>query len=73
MSKVQVSDQDFVKAYVAFASYSGLAAFCGMKQTSVQARASKLRKAGVNLVPYDRKKKEVDVEGLNNLIYPTDA
>jgi hypothetical protein len=68
MSKVQVSDEDFVKSYVASVSYEGLAATTGLKETSVQARASKLRKAGVNLVPYERKKKEVDVEGLNSLL-----
>ena len=68
MSKTIVSDKDFVLAYGNCRSYSTLAESLAMKQTSVQARAAKLRKAGVNLVPYERKKKEVDVAGLNSLL-----
>jgi len=68
MAKTIVSDKLFVETYVTCNSYDSLALYLNMKPTSVQARAAKLRKTGVNLVPYERKKKEVDVEGLNSLI-----
>jgi hypothetical protein len=68
MNKIQTDDVQFVTVYVKCNNYADLAIQLGLQQTSVQARASKLRKAGVNLVPYERKKKEIDVAGLNGLI-----
>jgi len=67
---MRVSDVEFVKAVVASTSYDELASTTGLAKLSVQARANKLRKAGVTLPKYERKRttKTVDVAGLNALI-----
>jgi hypothetical protein len=66
--KVRVADEDFVRAYISVKSYEELATVLGLEVASVQARATKLRKAGVPLPSYERKKKEIDVAGLTALI-----
>ena len=70
-TKVRISDTDFVRALLSSKSYTELATTLNMAQASVQARANRLRKAGVELPAYDRKKKEIDVTGLNGLIAVT--
>ncbi len=67
---MRVSDVEFVKAVVASASYDELASTTGLAKLSAQARANKLRKAGVPLPKYERKRttKVVDVAGLTALI-----
>lgn len=67
---MRVTDVDFVKAAIASTSNDELASTTGMAKLSVQARANKLRKAGVPLPKYERKRttKVVDVAGLTALI-----
>ena len=66
MSKNLISDEDFVVAYMLCSTYHELAVKLGYEDVSVQARAAKLRKAGVKLVPYERKKKKIDVKKLSH-------
>ena len=68
MAKFRVSNEAFVKAVLACKSYAEVAETTGLTQASVQSRAAKLRKLGVNLPVYERVKKTVDVEALNALI-----
>jgi hypothetical protein len=51
-----VSDEDFVKAYISVESHAELAEKLGLEIAIVQARAIKLRKAGVPLPSYSREK-----------------
>jgi hypothetical protein len=69
--KQRVSDPDFVRKYVVCQSYSELAVELDLTVASVQQRANKLRKAGVALVPYEKSKREIDVEALNSLLQLT--
>lgn len=67
----RVSNEDYVRAYKAAASYESLAASLGQSKAAVEARARKLRKAGVQLAPYASKRKAaavVDVEALNAIV-----
>ena len=64
----RVSNEAFVKAYVAAKSNAELAAVLGLSKTSVYSRSTKLRKAGVSLAKYDRAKKELDVRALNAIV-----
>jgi hypothetical protein len=68
MAKVRVSNEDFVKAILAYKSYAEVSAATGLTTASVHTRANKLRKLGVNLPTYERVKKETDVTALNALI-----
>ena len=68
----RISDRDFVQALVLYKSYGDTAEAIGMTVGSVQSRAGKLRKLGVNLPKPDRVssagKKVTDVAGLTALI-----
>jgi len=66
--KSRVSNRDFVLAYKANSNYPDLAKAVGMTVNSVKVRCAKLRKAGVNLVKYDRPKHTVDIGELNSLL-----
>ncbi len=66
--KTRVSNEVFVKAFLAEDSPAAVAIVTGMAATSVAARATRLRKAGVNLPKFTRKNEHLDVEGLNALI-----
>jgi hypothetical protein len=73
MAKIQVSNEDFVRAVLANTSYAGLAAAIGLSKASAQSRVNALRKLGVNLPKYERvkssrAKKTVDVAALNALL-----
>jgi hypothetical protein len=67
MAKTQISNVDFVKAYIASESSEELAANTGLTIESARSRAAKLRKAGVALPKFDRKR-EIDITGLNAII-----
>lgn len=71
MAKIRVSDEVFVAACLNCKSYAEMATVLGMAQASVQTRATRLRKAGVNLPVYARKQKVVNVTTLNALIANT--
>ena len=66
--KTRVSDAEFVNLFLRSKSAGEVAVKIGLKVESVAARANKLRKAGVNIPKFDRKKREVDVKGLNKTI-----
>jgi transposase len=66
--RVIVSDASYVNVYVASKSIEEVARKLGLAESSVQSRACKLRKAGVKLPLFERKKKKIDVQALNNLI-----
>jgi len=68
MAKIRVSDVDFVKACLTSKSIDELATATGLAPASANVRATKLRKAGVNLPVYARKRKATDVEALNALV-----
>jgi hypothetical protein len=63
-----LSDIEFVTAWAKAATLSEAIAATGMTRISAQARASKLRKAGVKLRRFGRPKKTIDVKGLNDLL-----
>lgn len=65
---MRVTDVDFVRAWVASASTDEVATKTELTVASVNARATKLRKNGVNLPPFARKKKVVDADALNAII-----
>lgn len=62
-----VTDVDFVTAWAKAKSLDEVVKATGLAKPSVQARAHRLRKAGVKL-PKFRRQKATDVEGLNNLL-----
>jgi DNA-binding Lrp family transcriptional regulator len=64
----RITDAQFVSAYVRCEDAEALAALTGLSESTVKARIGKLKKAGVNIKQYDRKPKEIDVNGLNALI-----
>ena len=69
--KTKVSNEDFVKAWMSCDSYTVMSFNTGMTVSAVQARATRLRKAGVQLPSFTRatrKRKEIDVAGLNTMI-----
>ena len=68
MKRKHISDVDFVTAWTKAAALEDVVAATGLGRLSAQARASKLRKAGVRLRRFGRAKKVVDVKGLNALI-----
>ena len=63
-----LTDVEFVTAWIKASNYEEIVATTGLSRTSIQARAAKLRKAGVKLPKYGRVHKVVDVKGLNELI-----
>jgi hypothetical protein len=63
-----VSDVDFVTEYAKAKSLDEVATQLGMTKESVQARAFKLRKAGVGLPRFTKSSKPVDVSGLNAIL-----
>lgn len=63
-----VSNEDFVKAFITADSTAEVAEKTGLTIGSVRLRASKLRKAGVNLPTFVRKPRPIDVDALNELI-----
>ncbi len=65
------SNEEFVKMWLGCDSYRVMSANTGMTVSAVQARATRLRKAGVQLPSFTRatrKTKAIDVTGLNNMI-----
>ncbi len=70
-TKTKVSNEEFVKAWMSCDSYAVMSFNTGMTVSAVQARATRLRKAMVQLPSFTRatrKKKEIDVAGLNDMI-----
>ena len=59
---------EFVTSWVKAAGYEELASLTGLAKGSIQARAVRLRKAGVKLPKYGQSKRMVDTKGLNALI-----
>jgi hypothetical protein len=66
--RTRVADADFVKAWTKAQSMSTVADAVRMTYSGVQARAALLRGAGVKLPKFPRRKREVDVAGLNALL-----
>ncbi len=69
--KTRVSDKEFVGKWMSCDSYVVMSFNVDMTVSAVQARATRLRKAGVQLPSFTRatrKTKEIDVAGLNNMI-----
>ncbi len=67
----KISDEEFVEKWMSCDSYVVMSFNVGMTISAVQARATRLRKAGVQLPSFTRatrKTKEVNVTGLNNMI-----
>ena len=64
----QVSDVEFVNAWMKSSNYAEVLDLLGMAKQSIQARAAHLRKVGVKLPKYGRQRRMVDVKGLNELI-----
>jgi DNA-directed RNA polymerase specialized sigma24 family protein len=67
-AKPQVSNENFVLAYIRSTTYAELAARVGLTESTAKARAARLRKAGVQLAKYARKVPALDVSALNDLI-----
>lgn len=70
-TKTRVKDVDFVKACLKATTLEDAADTLGMKKSGVQARARRLRKAGVklpNFKPGVRLPRKPEVEALNALI-----
>jgi hypothetical protein len=65
--KKTISDVDFVTAWAKSKSLDDVVKATGLAKLSVQARAHRLRKAGVKL-PKFKRQKVTDVEGLNDLL-----
>lgn len=65
---MKVSDSGFVEAWVSSKSVPEVSGKTGLARPSVVARASRLRKAGVNLPRFCRAGRAVDVAGLNAII-----
>ena len=69
--KTKVSDEEFVRKWMSCDSYVVMSFNTGMTVSAVQARRTRLRKAGVQLPSFTRatrKTKEIDVAGLNTMI-----
>jgi len=64
-----VSDEDFVRAWESSNSVTEVVEKLGYTTVNTAShRAKRLRDRGVNLKKFDRRKKEINVDGLNNLI-----
>ncbi len=69
--KTRISDKRFVQTWLSCDSYDVMALNVGMTVSAVQARATRLRKAKVELPTFTRatrKRKSIDVVDLNNMI-----
>jgi len=67
--KTRLSDFEFVKLWLSSGSAEEAAeGLIGLKVESVNARANKLRKSGVNIPKFARKKQTTNIAGLNELI-----
>ena len=66
--RARVADITFVKAWAKAESVADVAAGVGMAYSGAQARARKLRDAGVKLPKFARSRREIDVVGLNALL-----
>ncbi len=69
--KTKVSNEEFVAKWLLCDSYTVMAFNTDMTVSAVQARATRLRKAGVQLPSFTRatrKTKAIDVVGLNSTI-----
>lgn len=64
---VKVSNEEFIKVYMASRTHRQVADRTGMSLTAVQMRARYLRKKGVTL-PRPKGKGHIDVDALNGLI-----
>jgi hypothetical protein len=64
----RLTHEEFVTAWAKAKSLDDVVAATGMSRVGVQARASRLRKAGVRLRRFARAKQPIDVKGLNALL-----
>lgn len=64
----RLTDVEFVTTWAKAASLDDAVAATGMSRVAAQARASKLRKAGVRLRRFGRGRRAIDVKGLNELL-----
>ncbi len=67
-SRAVVTDETFVKAWAKAESVAGVATAVGLAYSGAQARAKRLRDAGVKLPKFVRSRREIDVAGLNALL-----
>jgi hypothetical protein len=63
-----LTDEQFVTAWATSKSLDEVAKKTKLVKISVQARASRLRKLGVKLAKFSRRRKIVDVDKLNKLL-----
>lgn len=66
--RTYASDTEFVTAYATSSNLKETAEKLGVKVGTVQTRASKLRKSGVNLPKFARKVTAIHVDALNQLL-----
>jgi hypothetical protein len=66
--RVNVTDEDFVTAWVGSKTLAEVAETTGMGIPGCRLRAMVLRKAGVGLKKFTRTPRVVDVKGLNALV-----
>lgn len=67
MPKKLTSDADFVTAWVTSKTVDEVVKKTGLAKMTIQVRAARLRKAGVKLPKFVRRK-TIDVDGLNALV-----
>ena len=63
----------FVEAWQQSSTHREVAKALGMKESTVKARARRLRKVGVRLPPYKGTRRPLDVDALNALIEETNG
>lgn len=73
VKKVKISHAEFVKTWMASDSIATILTATSMSKQAIQARAAKLRKAGVNLPRFQRLGEPIDVDALNALIGPVEV
>jgi hypothetical protein len=66
--KKQLSDPEFVTAWAKAGTLDDVVEGTGMSRVGAQARASRLRKAGVLLRRFSGRGQTIDVKGLNDLL-----
>lgn len=66
--RAHVTDILFVKAWAKGESVADVAGAVGLAYSGAQARARKLRDAGVKLPKFARSRREIDVAGLNAIL-----
>jgi len=64
----RLTHEEFVTAWAKAKTLDDVVAATGMSRVGIQARASRLRKAGVLLKPFGRVKQPIDVKALNALL-----